>query len=97
MTLSGSILPQVMSSAVFRAVRYDPGIYMTSSLEDAKHRCLSIGTPSVFFFDTPGAEIGFVDLDFLLEGRTFFTEGNDPFPNLMQIEVDGIPVQPSQG
>jgi len=77
-------------------IGHDLGVDMTSSLENAKHRGFPIGATSSFPFHTPCAKIRFVNFNLTSEGRRLLTEGSDPFPDLMQIAVDGVPVQPGQ-
>jgi len=75
-------------------VGYDLRIDSAPSLEDAEDRCFAIGASTPFAFDALGAKVGFIDLDFSLEGRALFTKLGDPLPDPMQVTVDRVPIQP---
>ena len=72
-------------------------IDFTVSLEHTENGCFAKGSTPSFPFDPLSTEIGFINFDFSLERRFQFTEMCNLFTDQMEISVDCIPVEMSQG
>ena len=81
----------------FRTIWNDFGIDLAVSLEHTEYGCFAKGTTPFFPFDPLSTVIGFINFDFSLERRFQFTEMCNPFTDQMEISVDCIPVEMSQG
>ena len=77
-------------------VRDNLCVYMTSTLQDTENWRFSVGSAPVLSFDTPGSEIGFIDLDLSTkrgESHAIFANSNS---EQLQVAIDCISVQPGQ-
>lgn len=77
-------------------VRDNLCVYMTSTLQDTENWRFSVGSTPALSFDTPGSEIGFIDLDLSPERGESFTIFTNSTSEQLQIAIDSVSVQPGQ-
>ena len=77
-------------------VRHDLRVNLSLPLEQTEHRHFLISSPAPFAPDAAATEITFVNLDLPAQGRLSFTKHGDAFPEMAQIKVDRVAVQPGQ-
>ncbi len=68
-------------------------VNMAPTLQDAEDRCLSVGSATSLSFDSLCSEVGFVNLDFTVEGGRSVAIFSDSFSDQLQIAIDWVAVQ----
>lgn len=77
-------------------VRHDLRVNFPVALEQAEHRHFLKSSPPPFAPDAAATEITFINLDLPAQGRLGFAKHGDALPEMAQVKIDRVAVQPGQ-